>query len=143
MRFTLKNGLKNRKDWQMEQSYKVLVVDDEESIRMSLSNFLEDEGFEVFQAGNVKDGLKTIEREKPACTIVDVRLPDGDGDALILEAWKFSPDTSFIIYTGSMDYVISPSLKKTGIDHERVFFKPVKDVTVLGKAVRKAVGLKE
>ncbi len=106
----------------------VLVIDDEPSIRESLSEFLEIYGFEVSEAGSGEDGLKILEQKKHNVAIVDLRLPGISGESMILEAFKKNSEMKFLIHTGSIDYTISESLKNISISKDNVLYKPTLDL---------------
>ena len=58
---------------------RVLVVDDEASIRRFLHTALTTHGYEVFEAGTAREGLARIIDDRPDLIILDLGLPDGDG----------------------------------------------------------------
>ena len=58
---------------------KVLVVDDEESIRNMMRMTLELDGHQILLAGDGPTGLKLFEKESPDVVFLDVRLPGMDG----------------------------------------------------------------
>jgi two-component system nitrogen regulation response regulator NtrX len=58
---------------------KVLIIDDEESIRFSLRGILEDEGLDVVDAENAEDGLELLKTENPDILFLDIWLPGMDG----------------------------------------------------------------
>jgi len=58
---------------------KILVVEDEPGIRLSLSDELESAGYQVFTAGDGEKALATAGREKPNLIILDLMLPLLDG----------------------------------------------------------------
>ena len=58
---------------------KILVVEDEPGIRLSVSDELESAGYEVFAAENGEKGLAAVEREKPDLIILDLMMPVLDG----------------------------------------------------------------
>ncbi len=58
---------------------KILIIDDEKNIRLSLSGILEDEGYEVQSCKDIKEGLGSLEEEDPDVVLLDVKLPDGNG----------------------------------------------------------------
>lgn len=58
---------------------KVLIVDDEDAIRDSLSIKLKKEGFEVIEAGNGIDGLRKFHTEHPDLVVLDIIMPEMDG----------------------------------------------------------------
>ena len=58
---------------------RILVVDDDPSIRELLSRYLAREGFIVFEAENGQKGIELAEKEKPDVIILDVMMPGTDG----------------------------------------------------------------
>lgn len=58
---------------------KVLIIDDEEAIRDSLSQKLTREGFQVVMASNGLEGLRAFHTERPDLVIVDIVMPEMDG----------------------------------------------------------------
>ncbi|MBQ4133153.1 MAG: response regulator, partial [Desulfovibrionaceae bacterium] len=64
---------------------RILIIDDEEGIRLSLKGILEeDEGHAVLEAASAEEGLEVIARELPDLVFLDIWLPGMDGmDALI------------------------------------------------------------
>lgn len=58
---------------------KILVIDDEEKIRTLLSKILSLEGYEVFQASDLKNAMKRLEFSDIEVAVCDVKLPDGSG----------------------------------------------------------------
>lgn len=58
---------------------RVLIIDDEPQLRALLSRIISLEGYEVFQAGDLKSGMKQIVQHRPELVLCDVFLPDGNG----------------------------------------------------------------
>ena len=54
---------------------KILIVEDEESIRKPYTDELRDQGFVMFEAGNGKEGLELALREKPELILLDILMP--------------------------------------------------------------------
>ena len=83
-------------------NHRVLIVDDEEDIRANVAAYLEDEGLEVEA---VESGEQAIERleagERYGVCVMDIRLPGIDGNRAIQTLHERSPQTQFVIYTGS------------------------------------------
>ncbi|XPV75695.1 MAG: response regulator [Desulfovibrio sp.] len=120
-----------------DQVLKVLVIDDEEMIRSTLCDCFEDEGFDVSSAGSSEEGLEVLENEEFDFATVDMRLPGMDGNDFILLAHEKRPDMKFVIYTGSVDYVLPQKLLDIGLTKEDVFLKPVPHLEDIVKALRK------
>jgi len=63
--------------------YKILLVDDEETLREMVVSILRRAGFcNVFTAGSCREAGKVFARETPHLILLDVMLPDGDGFSL-------------------------------------------------------------
>ena len=65
--------------WVNDAEARILVVDDEPSIRDLLAHSLRYSGFEVLVAGDGVEAVRVAERERPDLVILDVMLPDHDG----------------------------------------------------------------
>jgi len=58
---------------------KILVVEDEESLRLLYEEELTSEGYEVFSAGNGKEAIQQLEKGKPDLIILDIVMPVMNG----------------------------------------------------------------
>jgi DNA-binding response OmpR family regulator len=67
---------------------KILIVDDEEVIRMLYGEELEEEGYKVVTAGSGHGLMEMIEREKPDLVILDIKMAEHDGLDLLQEIRK-------------------------------------------------------
>lgn len=114
---------------------KILIMDDETSIRLSLADFLEDAGFDVLTAGSAEEGLGYIENAELQAAIVDIRLPEMDGNEFIIRARQMNPDIGILIYTGSVDYQLNEDLIKIGIRSQDILYKPVEDMNMIATAI--------
>ncbi len=88
------------------RSLRVLVVDDEEPIRLTLRIILERRGHEVVLAADVSQGLAQARAHPPDVALVDLRLP-GNGLTLLreLDQWpKLAGRT--VLVTGSEDLLL-------------------------------------
>jgi len=64
---------------------KILVVEDEVSLQKSLTEFLEEEKFEVISALDGEKGLAMAQKEKPDLILLDIILPKKDGYEVLAE----------------------------------------------------------
>jgi DNA-binding response OmpR family regulator len=62
-----------------EKNTKVLIVDDEPNILLSLDFLMKKNGHKVFLARNGQEALQLIEEEEPHLVILDIMMPDVDG----------------------------------------------------------------
>jgi DNA-binding NtrC family response regulator len=79
---------------------RILVIDDDESVRKVLTTALEDEGYGVDTAEN---GAQAIEKSKKGfynMALIDIRLPDMEGTRLLSELKETTPKMRKIIVTG-------------------------------------------
>jgi two-component system nitrogen regulation response regulator NtrX len=84
----------------MKKMNKILVVDDELSIRNSLSGVLEDEGYDVLLAKDGEQALTVLASEMPDAVLLDIWMPGIDGLEVLSQARKRYPSLQFIIMSG-------------------------------------------
>ncbi len=78
----------------------ILVVDDDDIIRSSMTEFLRLEGFAVESAGHFDEVMSAVSRTTHDAIILDVNLPGPDGFELLSVLKKRFPDTAVIMMTG-------------------------------------------
>ncbi len=69
----------------VEGKYHILVVEDDKEIREGVEIYLRNQGYEVFQAANGKQGLEIIEQEEVHLAIVDIMMPVMDGVTMLMK----------------------------------------------------------
>ena len=101
---------------------RILVVDDEKSMRDLLSITLEKEGYDVLKAAGGEPAIEALHRESVDAVITDLRMPKVDGLQVLRVAKEVSPDTAVIVITavastetaveamklGAYDYITKP-----------------------------------
>ena len=99
---------------------RILVIDDDELIRITLHTILQRAGYEVTLATNGQDGLKKF-RERPAdLVILDIIMPEMGGIEALGEFRRDAPEVKIIAISGGVmrsetDYLAAP--KELGADH--------------------------
>src|SRR5215510_15829344 len=78
----------------------VLVVDDEQGIRQTLSGVLEDEGLTVTAVASGEECLAAFEKRFYSCVLLDVWLPGIDGIETLERLKTAYPDTAVIMISG-------------------------------------------
>jgi two-component system nitrogen regulation response regulator NtrX len=78
----------------------VLVVDDEEGIRESLSGIFEDEGYEVITVSSGEDALTAAREKLPDIVFLDVWLPEMDGIETLSKLKEMDKNTPVIMISG-------------------------------------------
>ncbi len=85
----------------------ILLVDDEEDIRLVLGVALTDMGYRVLTAENGKEGLRLFQEEHPPIVITDIKMPDIDGVDLLRMIKEQDPDTEVVMITGHGDMEVA------------------------------------
>jgi two-component system response regulator PilR (NtrC family) len=78
---------------------RILIVDDEQSMRELLAILLKKEGFEVVTAGSRAEAAAALARGTVDMVLTDVRLPDGDGIEVLRHVKAAAPETGVIVMT--------------------------------------------
>ena len=130
---------------------KILVADDEKSMREFLDIMLRKEGYKVSLASNGEEVLKLIEKDIFDLALLDIRMPKLDGIAALKKVKALSPETIVIIITayasadtaikamkeGAYDYITKPfkveeikliiknALEKKNLQRENILLKQV------------------
>ncbi|MEK6525899.1 MAG: response regulator [Nitrospirota bacterium] len=79
---------------------KILVVDDERLICDLLETVLTRQGHDVLTATGGTEALKLFREQRPRVTLLDLRMPDMDGIAVLKQIRAIDPKASVIILTG-------------------------------------------
>ncbi len=101
----------------------IIIIDDDKSILSVLTRLLEKKGYVVTTAENGKDSIDKIERFRFSAALIDVRLPDMLGTAILSKIQETSPKTVKIVFTGS-PYLAEITEKNQHMD--AFLIKPVK-----------------
>ena len=78
---------------------RILIVDDDPGFRNLLETILVGEGYGVENAGSVDEALRAGARRKYDLVVVDLKLPDGDGLAVLRWWMENMPETPIIMIT--------------------------------------------
>lgn len=113
----------------------VLVVDDEETARMVVSQFLRSKGYEVLEAGTLADARAAISKGVADIIILDVRLPDGYGPHLLAETSRLPLRPQVIIVTAHGEVSMAVEAMKNGAQD---FMEKPLDLLELEKSVNRA-----
>ena len=79
---------------------RILVIDDDESIRTSLAAILRDEGYEVDVASNGREALQKSEETIYNLALIDIKLPDMEGIDILIRMKDTVPKVRKIMLTG-------------------------------------------
>jgi signal transduction histidine kinase len=107
----------------------VLTIDDDQAVRESLANFLEDFGYEVLQAGDGQQGMEVFAANRPDLILVDLRMPCMDGLQVLARVQELSPQTPIMVISGAGDIRdVVEALRRGAWDY---LVKPIQDMNIL------------
>jgi signal transduction histidine kinase/DNA-binding response OmpR family regulator len=119
---------------------KILIVDDERSIRLTAKAFLEMEGYSVETAEDADSAMILFDRDLPDIVLTDIILPEVSGVALLRRIREKSADVQVIMMTGEPTLeTASESLRLGAVDYLQ---KPVGKDEIL-RSVRNALCVKK
>ena len=120
----------------MEQALRILVVDDKEIIRTTITQVLEDDGYEVITAANGADALAQYKEEHFPIVITDIYMPKMTGIDLLAAIKKIDDKTQVIVMTSyaSIDSAIA-TIRSSAYDY---LTKPFEDIELISNVVRRA-----
>ncbi len=112
----------------------ILIVDDEDIIRESLSFILTKEGYSVKEAPNGRAALEIVKEDSIDLVLTDLEMPEMKGIELLEHVSRVSPETLVVIITayGSIDSAIA-ALRQGAVDY---ILKPVEFDELLIKVKR-------
>ncbi len=115
---------------------RVLIVDDEETIRLALRKFLRSRGYEVEIAGSGDQALQILDRSSFSLMLCDVRMPGMTGVQIVPEAIAKDEDLAIIMLTAVNDAATATEVLSSGATD--YLMKPV-ELADLQQAVERAL----
>jgi signal transduction histidine kinase len=92
----------------------LLVVDDDEGLRLLMTDSLRAEGYAVETAADARETLARLDRRPPDLLVLDLKLPDGGGPELIARLQRDRPAVPFVVVTGRGDEKAAVEVMKQG-----------------------------
>jgi len=98
---------------------KVAIVEDDQAISQMYRFKFEAEGYEVETAENGKLGLELVEKMKPDIVLLDLMMPEMNGDEVLakMRASSWGKDIKVVVLTNMGEQEIPESVKKLGVSH--------------------------
>ncbi|WP_198320826.1 SpoIIE family protein phosphatase [Azohydromonas aeria] len=116
---------------------RILSIDDDRAVRLSIVAYLEDSGHEVLQAGDGRGGLEAFEREAPDLVLCDLGLPDMNGLEVVAALRARAPDTPVIVISGMA--LVGEAVRALKVGAWDYITKPIADFAVLDGAIAHAL----
>jgi two-component system nitrogen regulation response regulator NtrX len=79
---------------------KILIIDDEKSIRKTLREILEYEKYQVEEAADGSEGIELVKKEKYDIILCDIKMPKMDGIEVLDKIMQLSADTPIVMISG-------------------------------------------
>ena len=92
----------------------LLIVDDDDPLRMRLARAMEKKGFVVKDAKTVENAIKSIKSSVPKFALVDLRLEDGSGLDVVKEINKAKQNSRIVMLTGYGNLPTAVAAVKSG-----------------------------
>ena len=93
---------------------RILIVDDEQSVREVLSEYFIEQGYSVEYAGGGEEALALVQRSTPDLVLLDVRMPGIDGVETLRRIREIAPDVAVIMVTANEDVGLARETLKLG-----------------------------
>jgi len=94
---------------------KILIIDDEPNVRALLDMRLRHEGYDVFFADNGRKGLELYRQEHPDVIVLDLRMPELDGVAVLKEIRRVDLKQPVIVLTGDTTPEVERQVRALGV----------------------------
>ncbi|HUF26815.1 MAG TPA: HD domain-containing phosphohydrolase [Gemmatimonadaceae bacterium] len=115
---------------------RILIVDDEETIRLAIGKFLRSRGYEVHAADSGMAALELLERHRFVVMLCDIRMPGLSGVEVVPRALALDPDLAVMMLTAVNDApTATDALSSGAMDY---LMKPI-ELTDLQRAVERAL----
>ena len=92
----------------------VIVIDDDEIMRLSCEQILSKSGYRVETFDNGRDGIRRLQEVKPPLLIVDIKMPELDGFEVIHIVRELDPDLAIVVITGYATVETAVDAMKSG-----------------------------
>jgi DNA-binding response OmpR family regulator len=120
---------------------RILLIEDDPSIRQQTAALLRDEGYSTDEAGTAADGLATLEQRAADCILLDINLPDLDGFE-VCRRLRARSDVPIIMVTARSDsFDVVAGLEAGADDYVTKPFEPKELTARIRAMVRRSQGL--
>ncbi|MGI8957325.1 MAG: sigma-54-dependent transcriptional regulator [Chthoniobacterales bacterium] len=126
------------------ENRRILIIDDERPILMTLEALLGRHGYQADVAANAATGMRLLQSKSPALVLLDLQLPDADGLQMLEQIKTDHPDTQVVILTAhdSLNNAIE-SIKRGAYHFISKPYAPEELLSLVEKALEKQSLLRE
>lgn len=116
----------------------ILIIDDEPMLRETLATYLEDMDYDIFEAGNGREGLEQLQAnmDEVEAVIVDLNMPVMDGYGFIREAVPMNEELPIIVLSGVG--IVEDALQAIRLGAWDFITKPITNFSILDYTLTKA-----
>ena len=119
----------------MAQAMKIAIIDDEQDMRQSISQWLALSGFDTETFPSAEDALKQLGPDYPGVVVSDIKMPGMNGLQLLARAAELRPRAVRMLITGWTESIPEEAIREVGVD--TIIPKPWDDA-FLKESLRKA-----
>ena len=109
----------------------VLIIDDDRSMRLTLSMIVQEEGYSVLTAASGEEGLAVAERAPVDVALIDMKMPGISGDEVCLALKRIRPAAEVILVTAHVAAEAAERAMAAGADS--IVYKPLDLDALLGR----------
>lgn len=118
-------------------SLKILTIDDNDSIRLSIASYLEDLGYDVYDAPSGEEGIQVIDNENPDIVLTDTHMPGISGIDVLNYVKENKDNIPVIVISGAGEIEsVVEALRAGAWDY---ITKPIEDLSFLSYSIDKVI----
>ncbi|MCB9029638.1 MAG: UDP-3-O-[3-hydroxymyristoyl] N-acetylglucosamine deacetylase [Deltaproteobacteria bacterium] len=121
-----------------QNQYSILIIDDEEAIRKTLTSVFQDEGYLVESASDGEKGLAALSKVKPSLVLLDIWMPGMDGIETLKRIREEFPDLPVIMISGHATIATATEAMKLGAAD---FIEKPLDLSSTLESARRSLGM--
>jgi len=121
----------------VEKKFRVLVADDEESLRGIVQEILTDSGYNVDSAANGREAMDLVRQNSYEVVVSDIRMPEMSGIDLLEAIKKFNPKIEVIMMTSHAS--VETAIKAIRLGAYDYLTKPFEDLDVITTVINRTV----
>ena len=115
----------------------VLHIEDEQMMRLTVGDYLRDNGYGVLEAHSGHEGLRVFREAQPDVVITDLGMPDGSGQHVLATLRRIAPATPVIIVSGRGSLDDALDLMREGACD--FITKPIRKMEQISQAIESAL----